>query len=165
MGIFSTRYTLYLSSQHNAIIHIVLILLLKGAVCGIGMARRNVSCTIVGNNYLERKIPSKFSSTNFNTINYNKFQTSDEIGFEPKEKCFNNSQIEFPLTNKEKKILDLHEEDTCLKSCSTDCILSEWGEWNSCHGKCVGVPTGKFMLTDSIQIFGLHRNIIKVITL
>ena len=133
------------------ICHIVPILLLKGAVCGIGMARRNISCaTVDDRNIVDDRI---FSPTNFITMNYNNFQTSNAIGYEPTEKCFNNTRIGFPLNKRQKQILDLHEEDTCLKPCSTDCILSEWGEWSHCHGKCVGVPTGKMllMLTDFIS--------------
>ena len=89
---------------------------------------------------------SKISSSNFITLNYNNFQTSKRVGYEPAEKCFNKSAINLPLNEKKKYILDLHEEDTCLTSCSTDCILSKWGEWGGCHGKCVGVPTGKTSL-------------------
>ena len=77
-------------------------------------------------------------------MNYNNFQiSSSSNGREPLEKCFNNTKLTWPLNEKQKHIFDLHEEDTCLTSCSTDCILSEWGEWGECHGKCVGVDTGK----------------------
>ena len=122
------------------------------------MARRNISCATVGDKYLERDTSSKFIPTNFNTMNYNSFQTSTEIGYEPTEKCFNNSRIGFPLNRKQKQILDLHEEDTCLKSCSTDCILSEWGDWSNCHGKCVGVPTGEIAY-DFTLFLQSHLNV------
>ena len=128
---------------HQKRFYIAFIFLLQGAVCGIGVARRNVSCATVDNNYLERKGTSQYSSTNFVFFDYNNFHTQNGVGYEPEEKCFNDSQIHLPLNEKQKHIFDLHEEETCLKSCATDCVLSEWGEWNACRGKCVGVPTGK----------------------
>ena len=114
---------------------------LKGAACGVGVARRNVTCAAVGNDYAENQ--RTLTNVSPSSLNYNMVQTLSNFGYEPAEKCYNKSPVTFPPDEKKKYILDLHDEDTCLKSCSTDCIVSEWGEWTSCRGKCVGVQTGK----------------------
>jgi hypothetical protein len=36
------------------------------------------------------------------------------------------------------------EEELCLKSCPTDCILSVWSSWSDCTGQCVGSQTCKY---------------------
>ena len=121
----------------------------KGAKCGIGVARRNVSCATVNSNSHSTEIPSKLSTSHFRILTNNEIQaiSTRSIGYEPQEKCFNETVVKsWPLNQKQKQILDLHEEDSCLKSCSTDCILSEWGEWSECHGKCIGAPTGNLAL-------------------
>ena len=122
--------------------YIVKIFLLQGAVCGIGVASRNVSCATV-ENYSERRGTSKYPTSNFLFFDYNNFHTQNGVGYEPEEKCFNDSKTHLPLNEKQKVIFDLHEEQTCLEPCATDCVLSEWGAWSECRGKCVGVPTGK----------------------
>ena len=119
------------------------------------MARRNVTCAAIGNNYLEQERSSKVST--FSTFNGQQYGI---FGYEAAEKCLNKSSMtenqDFGKKQKSGKneidenmkyLLDLHEEDTCLKSCTTDCIVSEWGKWSSCQGKCVGVPTGMIKIT------------------
>ena len=116
------------------------------------MARRNVSCATVNSNSHSTETPSKLSTSHFRILTNNEIQaiSTRSIGYEPQEKCFNETVVKsWPLNQKQKQILDLHEEDSCLKSCSTDCILSEWGEWSECHGKCIGAPTGNLTPFES----------------
>ena len=57
--------------------YIVKIFLLQGAVCGIGVASRNVSCATV-ENYSERRGTSKYPTSNFLFFDYNNFHTQNE---------------------------------------------------------------------------------------
>ena len=118
-----------------------------------------MSCATVNSNSHSTEIPSKLSTSHFRTLTNNEIQalSTSNIGYEPQEKCFNDTVVKsWPLNQKQKQILDLHEEDSCLKSCSTDCILSEWGEWSECHGKCIGAPTGNLTPFKSWQLYYIY---------
>ena len=87
---------------------------LQGAACGHGLARRNVTCA----REFQRGALGRRSA-----------------GHQPQE------HVAFCQQQQGRE--DTEEVDTCLKSCPTDCVLSEWSTWSSCQGKCTTVITSK----------------------
>ena len=69
---------------------------------------------------------------------------------EPHSKCQENQPGKTKLLENlgsfgRRSLLELEEVGECLKSCPTDCVLTEWSPWTSCQSlkgpKCVGSHT------------------------
>ena len=86
---------------------------LQGASCGHGLARRNVTC----------------------------FRSSHPGGGDGGGPVGHQELVSFCRDHHGDE--DSNEVDGCLKSCATDCSVSEWSAWSQCHGKCVTVKTSE----------------------
>ena len=84
----------------------------QGAECGVGVARRNVTCERSGSNVDTSKESTEHCLSTL---------------FESMKPTTLLSTISDPLSMS--KMVDASEVDSCFKSCPPDCVLSDWTAW------------------------------------
>ncbi|CAB4056645.1 unnamed protein product [Lepeophtheirus salmonis] len=111
---------------------------MQGASCGVGVARRNVSCvrssySAYPNSHIRyaSRIPSDFKVSP-------QFCTTSIIAKSAHKSGEDSERPSILLeSNLNRRVLDLHEEDVCSISCPGDCEVSEWSPWSKCQSNCI----------------------------